>query len=270
MTYKYIVCISGGIAAGKTEIIEELAEIFKDDPRVAFCNEPIANMMAVDCENRLDLFANFVNSLSPKRGLVAKLFEGLFWLGTKMFDGPDEPSDKNRYAFLFQHRMILKRVEMLQKLKRDEKVKVIISERSPFDDRNVFCQLLFENGYLTADEIGAIDTWLEFFGDEIKNDYIVHVKTSVDKCMDRIVCRGRDGEKYSKEYLEALEKKHDEMLDEKNDDDEHVESQTNVFSIDNDCDMISDEWKSSIDNLVRLVNDLCAKGKGETLETLDN
>ncbi len=190
------VCISGGIAAGKSTLHDALKKHYADNPAVAFCDEPIGCMMQIACDNGRSLFANFIDQVN-----------GCEHAGKA----------SQNYAFLFQHRMMLQRVADACAAAQALGVRVIVMERSIVDDRKVFCELLAGKGHLTADELDAIDSWQPIFdlaAPAARPDVFVRVQTNVDTCLERISRRGRDGETYERGYLAQLELQEQRMFDE--------------------------------------------------------
>jgi thymidine kinase len=87
-----------------------------------------------------------------------------------------------------------------------------IYERSPNSCKHVFTQLMLDDGTLEVAEKNIFDKMFKTFGWD--QDVIIYVRTPPNVCFERMNKRGRECENtVSYEYLEKLDKKHNEMLE---------------------------------------------------------
>ena len=76
--------------------------------------------------------------------------------------------------------------------------------------------MLTEDKFMSEFEYSLYNTWFNHFN--VKIDGQIYVRTELDNCVQRIQQRNRQGEStIDKEYLESLEKKHEDWLMNRND-----------------------------------------------------
>lgn len=225
----FSIAISGGIAAGKSTILDELKKRFACDHKIAFVNEPIDKVMSITCSNGKSLFDNFVAQVGEERKCV---------LGAP------------NYALLFQHAMMVNRALGIGLALADSNVEVLIMERSIVDDRQIFCDMLEKRGHLDADELSAIDGWHVLF-DAVascwKPHFHVVIEATLETCIDRIKIRNRDGEQYHVDYLKALGLHHEKLANE----------EVLAIKFDNNVARDSCAWEDGIEKLCCTIN--CCK-----------
>jgi deoxyadenosine/deoxycytidine kinase len=140
------------------------------------------------------------------------------WLSIKDKDGCNalECFYKNQKenAFCFQILAYITRLKkLMDKIKETPKDVIIITERSIETDRNVFAKMLYEDGFLSSIEWETYNYWFNTFKDVSKVDLIIYIKTSPEKCLERINKRNRVEENSIKiDYLEKCNKYHNDWL----------------------------------------------------------
>ena len=67
-------------------------------------------------------------------------------------------ANQEKYAFSFQMMAYISRLSLLRKAFRNDKYKIIITERSVFTDKNIFCKMLYD-----ADKIEEINYTIKLF-----------------------------------------------------------------------------------------------------------
>jgi deoxyadenosine/deoxycytidine kinase len=140
------------------------------------------------------------------------------WLTIKDKDGSNALEcfykDKKENAFCFQILAYITRLKkLMDKLKNNPSNVIIITERSIETDRNVFAKMLYEDGFLSSIEWETYNYWFNTFKDVSKVDLIIYIKTSPEKCLERINKRNRVEESNIKlDYLEKCNKYHDDWL----------------------------------------------------------
>ena len=118
------------------------------------------------------------------------------WLSIKDKDGSNDLEcfykDQKENAFCFQILAYITRLKkLMDKIKECPSNVIIITERSIETDRNVFAKMLYEDGFLSSIEWETYNYWFTTFKDVSKVDLIIYIKTSPDKCLERINKRNR-------------------------------------------------------------------------------
>ena len=140
------------------------------------------------------------------------------WLTIKDKDGSNALEcfykDKKENAFCFQILAYITRLKkLMDKLKNNPANVIIITERSIETDRNVFAKMLYEDGFISSIEWETYNYWFDTFKDVSKVDLIIYIKTSSEKCLERINKRNRIEENNIKlDYLEKCNNYHDDWL----------------------------------------------------------
>ena len=90
---------------------------------------------------------------------------------------------------------------------------IIFTERSLFNDRNVFAQMLRDDGKINEIDFQIYNKWFHCFVDEVPLAGIVYLKTRPETCLQRVHKRGRKGESITLEYLRKCSQYHDDWLE---------------------------------------------------------
>ena len=138
------------------------------------------------------------------------------WLNIKGSDGKnllqefyEEPE---RYAYLFQTMVFKTRLESLEQ---NQTKPIRFSERSIWTDRYVFGKSCIDSNKMNTLETNCYHFWFNWLEDKFwkKPDGIIYLRTSPNKCMDRMKERGRDEESsVPLEYLNELHDNHENWL----------------------------------------------------------
>jgi len=87
----------------------------------------------------------------------------------------------------------------------------IIMERSPFFIRNTFNKYMFENELINIQENNIINELYDKTDIIWKSSYYIYIRSSPEKCYERIMKRGRDNEKeITLDYLKQIHILHEE------------------------------------------------------------
>jgi deoxyadenosine/deoxycytidine kinase len=175
-----VVYFSGPIAAGKSTIVETLAE----------------NLKGVSVEyalERVDLWSDV----------------GIFQLYCQ---------DPSRWAIEFQHFVMVTRIqEELAMWERNPNADVYLIERSVFDDYYIFIRTLFANGIVSQAQLTAYKTWWDMWVRLLPYSPtgFVWLQVSLDELMLRVQTRARESEKdsVSRSYQAQLIEAHEAFFD---------------------------------------------------------
>lgn len=165
------------------------------------------------------------------------------WLNTKGSDGKnllqefyEEPE---RYAYLFQTMVFKTRLESLD---HPQTKSMRFSERSIWTDRYVFGRSCINSNKMNTLETNCYHFWFNWLEDKFwkKPDGIIYLRTSPEKCMDRMKERARNEEScVPLEYLKELHDYHENWLSKW--------TATPILIVDNEND---NDW----DNVLNQVN----------------
>lgn len=179
-----LISIEGNIGAGKSTLVEELKERYKDRGDIVFLQEPVDIWESIQQEgmSMLELFYN----------------------------------DQKKYSFAFQVLAFTTRLRLIRheiEMAKTTGVKTIVMERSLDADRQIFAKMLYEDGMM---EQCMYDIYQRMSDDALKeysSDGIIWLTTDPEECKRRIETRGRDGEDdISLRYLEKCDVCHREWL----------------------------------------------------------
>ncbi len=176
-----LISIEGNIGSGKSTVLDYLKTL--DDYNIIFVDEPVSEWLTIkdkDGMNALDCFYK----------------------------------DQKENAFCFQVLAYITRLKkLMDKLQNTDIKTIIITERSIETDRNVFAKMLYEEGMLTSIEWETYNYWFDTFKNISKVDKILYIKTSPNKCLERINKRNRSEESTIKlSYLEKCHSYHENWL----------------------------------------------------------
>jgi deoxyadenosine/deoxycytidine kinase len=177
-----LITVEGNIGSGKSTMIKLIKEKFQD---WVIIDEPVGewlNMRNDEGKSLLELFY----------------------------------TDKTRWSYTFQNAAFITRYLNCKRALQQANGKVIfISERGILTDRYVFATMLHDEGLLTSIEWDLYTKWFDCFKDDITINGIIYIDTPSDICKERIIKRNRgEGEDtISIDYLQQLEKYHNQWLD---------------------------------------------------------
>jgi deoxyadenosine/deoxycytidine kinase len=224
MTHFEVTSIDGNIGSGKSTLMKNLHEYYKDEPNVVFLREPVDEWEKVKDENGVTMLEKFYE-------------------------------DPEKYAFSFQMMAYVSRLKVfkdaIKNINTSEKV-YIITERSLYTDKMVFAKMLYDSNKIEHINYQIYLNWFNMFSEEFPVHKIVYVKTSPEKCHYRILKRSRDGEgNIPLEYLDNCSKYHNDMLDKSSSDcvchDQLVlDGNINIYDNENQIQNWIDEIKNFI------------------------
>jgi deoxyadenosine/deoxycytidine kinase len=179
--------IDGNIGSGKSTIYAHLQEIYKDNDAFIFVPEPVSQWEKI------------------KDGSGKTMLQ-LFY------------ADQEKYAFAFQMMAYISRLSILRKIVEENKNKehdiVIITERTLYTDKYIFAKMLFDQGKIEDVEHQIYLAWFDEFAKDFPLNHVIYVKTTPEKCYERVHKRAREGEEIIPlAYLEDCHRYHEEFLD---------------------------------------------------------
>ncbi|XP_066474167.1 deoxycytidine kinase 2-like isoform X2 [Tiliqua scincoides] len=196
------VSVEGNIAAGKSTFVHLLEKCSHEWEIIP---EPIAKWCNIQASEKE------YEELSTSQKSGGNLLQMLY-------------SKPTRWAYTFQTYACLSRVKaqlkpISAKLHEAEHP-VQFFERSVYSDRYVFASNLFESGDIDETEWAIYQDWhtwlLNQFESNLELDGMIYLRTTPEKCMERLQHRGREEEQgIQLEYLENLHYKHEAWLHEK-------------------------------------------------------
>ena len=223
MSNHTIVSIEGNIGSGKSTLLENLRKHYQDNFNVIFLKEPVDEWEKITDEND---------------ETILKKFYG----------------DQEKYSFPFQMMAYVSRIKVLRDTLKNlvNKNVVIITERSLYTDKMVFAKMLYDSKKIEHANYLIYLNWFDTFSEEFPVHKIVYVKTSPEKCFERIIRRSRTGEEnIPLEYLKSCDNYHDNMLNKDSVDcvcNNQLVLDGNVDIYENSCQV--KEWIEIIDSFI--------------------
>ena len=183
-TITTILSIEGNIGSGKSTIIDNLKEKYKNDKKeFIFLAEPVDEWETIKDEENITILQKFY-------------------------------SDQKKYSFTFQIMAYISRLNLLRKTIKENPGKIIISERSLFTDKYVFAKMLYDSGNMESIQYQIYNKWFESFLDLAPVSKMIYLKTDPKVSFERISIRNRNGEENIPfEYIENCHKYHNSMYD---------------------------------------------------------
>ena len=229
MTVTYtIVSIEGNIGSGKSTLLSNLRQYYENNSNVVFLKEPVDEWGKIKDENGETILKKFY-------------------------------ADQEKYSFPFQMMAYVSRIKVLRdtlktiKTDTEDKNIIIITERSLYTDKMVFAKMLYDSKKIEHVNYQIYLNWFDTFSDEFPVNKVVYVKTSPDKCYQRIVKRSRTGEEnIPLEYLTSCSIYHDNMLDKENQncvclDQLILDGNVDIYENENQVN----DWINEIENFTR-------------------
>lgn len=178
----WIFSVEGNIGAGKSTLLETIKDLKFDKPHRVI-QEP-------------------VNEWTVGTSTTSSILE-LYY------------SDKTRYAFTFQMFALQTRFEHIFKVMKENPNTILICERCPLTDFEIFAKMLFESKQISECEMMIYKRWYDFMdmlvGPKIKG--ILYLKMPISTCASRIIKRNRKGEgNITMDYLQSLHGQHEDWL----------------------------------------------------------
>jgi len=127
-----ILSIDGNIGSGKSTLYKDLQAYYSNNADICFVPEPVDDWTHIVDANNTPILTNLYK-------------------------------DTKKYAFRFQMMAYISRLHLLRQKVKENKYKIIISERSVQTDRNVFAKMLYDDGLIEHDEYQIYNKWFDEF-----------------------------------------------------------------------------------------------------------
>ena len=177
-----ILSIEGNIGAGKSTLLDQLKkESF--GRKVVFMQEPVDQWSTICNESGDTILSCFYQ-------------------------------DPSKYAFVFQVMAFTSRLAAFKRLvKENPDCELIVCERSLEADRNIFAQMMRDQGSMEPMVYQVYEMLYETTASEFPVSNIVYLDASPKTCLQRIAKRGRAGElSIGLDYLETCKAYYDAWL----------------------------------------------------------
>lgn len=187
---KYI-AIEGNIGSGKSTLIENLNDVLQKYSS-SLIQEPVKSWQMFSEKNlETDIETNILDNFYK---------------------------DKKRWAYTMQSVAFLTRTYWLMN---SSSVEIKLSERSIFTDYDIFGKMCYENKDMSEIEKQIYDFWFKWLLKlsketkyKIEPDAFIYLKTSPEKCFERIQKRGREEEKeVTLEYITKVHEYHENFIE---------------------------------------------------------
>ena len=210
-----IIAIEGNIGSGKSTLVSNMEDAYKNDGDYYFLQEPV----------------NIWNTIKDENGIT--ILERFY-------------SETEKFAFQFQMMAYISRLSLLRDALKNKKIKYIITERSIYTDANVFAKMLYDDKKISLIEYTIYKKWFDEFVSEVPVTKVIYVKTEPEIAHERVIIRNRTGEHIPIEYLKQCHKYHEDWLTTENYDQLTLDGNVNIYENPN---VVSD-WLSKIRNFI--------------------
>ena len=179
--------IEGGIGCGKSTLVKHMKDYCTENNyKYLTIQEPVDIWTEIKDKNEVNIIEAFYN-------------------------------DQHKYGFHFQMMAYISRLQRLQEAfnkAQNENYDFIICERSLYTDKNVFCQMLYDEGKIDEYGFKIYNQWFDYFQTSFDNTSFVYLKTDFNVCYERVKKRQRSGENcIDIEYLKQNNQYHDNWLE---------------------------------------------------------
>lgn len=211
-----ILSIDGNIGSGKSTLYKDLQSHYENNADICFVPEPVDDWTHIVDGDNVPILTNLYKN-------------------TK------------KYAFRFQMMAYISRLHLLRQKVKENKYRIIISERSVQTDRNVFAKMLFDDDMIEHDEYQIYNKWFDEFLDDMYLGGIIYVKADPEICSERVKIRAREGETIPLEYLQKCHKYHEDWLVNSSD---KLVIEANIDTSIKENAGIREQWIQSVDNWI--------------------
>ena len=177
-----LISIDGNIGSGKSTLVKNLVEHYKNNKRIIFLKEPVDEWEQIKDKDGTTILKKFYN-------------------------------DQKKYAFPFQMMVYISRYKILKQAIDNNKDCILITERSIFTDKHVFAKMLSDSEDIEDINYQIYTTWFDTLSDEYEINKLIYIQVEPELCKQRIIKRAREGEEgIPIEYLKNCDKYHKNMI----------------------------------------------------------
>lgn len=181
-TFPLILSIEGNIGTGKSTLLANMQEYYKDNKKICFLPEPV------------DVW----DKIKDASGIT--ILEKYY-------------ANQEKYAFSFQMMAYISRLAALRTVLKSGEYDIIIIERSLHTDCNVFAQMLYDDKKIEEIEFLIYKKWFDEFITELPKISFVYIRAEPQVSFERVNKRARNGESLIPlSYLENCHKYHENWL----------------------------------------------------------
>ena len=177
----FIISIDGNIGSGKSTLFNNLKKLLKGVKNIGFVPEPVEQWNEIVDKNNVPILTNLYSNIQ-------------------------------KFAFRFQMMAYISRISLLREMCNKGIYDVLITERSVYTDRNLFCKMLYDDGIIEHDEYTIYNKWFHEFTNDLNLSHIIYMNADPEICFQRILKRKREGEIIDIDYLERLHLYHEKWL----------------------------------------------------------
>ena len=215
MSQKQVISIEGNIGSGKSTLLEDLKD-FVSDEKFVYLKEPVDEWTNVCDKNNKNILEKFY-------------------------------SDQERHSFAFQMLACTTKYLKLKEAIQENTEQVIISERSLDSDRNIFAEMLYDDGKIEDIHMEIYKKTHQNFSKDIPVDKFIYVYTDPEVAFTRCQKRNRKGEQgIPFEYLKKCHEYHEKWL-------ANTKRQCQVYMFDGNIEK-SDRPQEMLSQLCEFIN----------------
>ena len=213
-----IISVDGNIGSGKSTFIGDLKNYFKNREDIYFLDEPVDKWKQIIDKQEKNILENYY-------------------------------LDQKRWGFSFQMMAYISRLAQLKKVLKEEKYKIIFTERSVESDKNIFAKMLYDEGLMEEINYKIYNLWFDEFRKDLGEFKYIYLKTNPTIALERVFLRNRKEEKIGLEYLQKCHNYHEKWFNNLSDKD--------ILILDGNISRYSEPIY--IENRVKLINNFMEK-----------
>jgi deoxyguanosine kinase len=215
-----IISIEGNIASGKTTLLKNLKEYYKDNSSIVFLKEPVDEWEKITDENGNSMLQKFY-------------------------------ANQDKYSFSFQMMAYISRLSIIRNAIKEKsklgKPFVIITERCLLTDKYIFAKMLYDQKKIEEVNYKIYLNWFNEFANDFPINNIIYVNTDPEICYIRLHKRARQGEEIIPlSYLQSCHEYHEEYVNNSNNKKLLLDGNNDIYEDDN----ILINWINQIDNII--------------------
>lgn len=213
---KTILSVLGCLGIGKTTFVKHLSEKV---PNAIYVDEPVEQWLSI-------------KDSRTGENLLERAYK-----------------DPHRWTYTFQNMAFITRLNLLMKAIDSEKSDLIVMDGSLATDKNMYAQMLHDDGFMDPIEWESYNLWENFYENQVKKNEVIYVYMRCDPqiIMNRIKHRGRPEEKnLNIQYLIKLQHYLDHWF-------KTVEKSNKVYTFDFSCDEDDEKYGQILDQVIKLL-----------------